>query len=342
MSVCIPRPMWFRIAGPEQDVAVSCRCRLARNVAGAPFPWRASEDQLNDVARECSRALADTEPHATRVKRPFAARDALYALAAARFVSFRWADSPMPGLVDVAPDGSASVMVNEEDHVRVQAIRAGMAYEDCIAAARKWEHTLGLRLAFARDERLGFLTASLGNTGAGMRLSFLLHLAALAATPVLAEALAAARSMRCSVRGAFGEGTPGTGAFVQVSNRCTFGPSAAHAAEQTVAAARYLILREREARSELLDRPGGLSDLEAAADGARDRLFREDLPAAEVLRAISVVRLGIATGATLGDLMRTGEWMASAGVMAWAELHGAVSAFERMRRMAAIRSELRT
>jgi protein arginine kinase len=232
-------------------------------------------------------------------------------------------------------------MVHEEDHVRVQAIRGGLAHDECVEEAAQWAAALGRRLPLAHDDRHGYLTASLSNTGTGMRLSFLLHLAALAVTPALSEAMAAARSMGCAVRGAFGEGTPGTGAFVQVSNRCTYGAGASNAIARTVAAARHLVVREREARADMLATPHGRSDLTAAFEGARDRLFEEDLPGAEALRAISVVRLGVALRATTGDLLRTGEWMASAGVVAWSEREGEATSFERMRRWAAIRAGLR-
>jgi protein arginine kinase len=262
-------------------------------------------------------------------------------LAAARYVTFRWAESARPGSVHVFPEGTASAMVNEEDHLRIQVVRPGSCATECVAKAESIAASLGRHVGFARHTRYGYLTASLANAGSGMRLSFLLHLAALAVTPAVNETLGAAQRMGCTVRGAFGEGTPGTGAFVQVSNRYTWGPEAANAMEQTLGAVRYLIDRERQARADLLRNPEGRADVAFAGEGARDSLLESELAPADALRCISTLRLAIAVGVTPGDIVRTGEWVAVAGVIAWAEKQGRGSSFERMRRLAAIRHDLR-
>lgn len=337
----LPAPVWYGTTGSDQDVAVSTRCRIARNLEGFTFPWIASDQELAEVCRLCAQGVASVEPHALSITRPVTEPGILPDLVAARYASFRWAGMERPGRVHIAPDGSWSAMVNEEDHLRFQVVLSGFEPAAAVSRCRDLAASLGRRLAFVRHPDYGWLTASLTNAGTGMRLSFLLHLAALASGTALMEAVEAAGRMGCVVRGAFGEGTPGTGAFVQVSNRCTWGPDAAEAVGRACGAGRYLIEREREARQVLIDRRGGLSDLADASDGARERVLRDDLHPLELMHSVSVLRLGIATGATPGDIVRTGEWIAAAGVVAWTHAAGRNEPYERMRRLATIRSGLR-
>jgi len=339
----VPSPAWFRSSGPELDVVVSTRCRYARNLDHTPFPHLASSASRAEVVRLCARAVLDVEPRSVRFDRPGLDADTFRSLVLGRYVSFRWAETDCDGSSHVAADGLSSIMVNEEDHVRVQTVIAGFDPEGALRPASELCGALARRLPFAHSPGIGFLTASLANVGSGMRLGFLLHLPALAESPTYLSALAAAESMGCSVRGAFGEGTAGTGALIQLSNRCTYGEASSRSAERAVSAAYHLAEREREARGRLLARPSGRSDLRAAATGARDRLLGEDLSPGEALRCVSVLRLGIGLGATNGDLVRTGEWLALAGVQAWARRHGGLAAqrFESVRSMAAIRADLR-
>ena len=337
----LPDPAWQTGSGAEQDVVVSTRCRLARNVAGIAFPWAASDADLLEISRICAQALTSFEPHGVAVLRPMAEHSLLADLVAARYVSFRWAGSERPGRVHLAPDGSWSTMVNEEDHVRAQVTLGGFEPTSASTQCTRLVDSLSRHIPFAQHPDFGWLTASLGNTGTGMRLSFLLHLAGLASSPALAEAVEAARRMGCAVRGVFGEGTQGTGAFVQVSNRCTWGPEAHGAVDRACGAGRYLIKREREARLELMERAGGMSDIEDAAAGARERILSEDLGPSELLHCLSVLRLAMAVGATSGDVLRTNNWIGAAGVIAWVAMTGRNQSYERMRRLAWIRSDLR-
>lgn len=339
----VPTAAWFREVGPDLDVVVSTRCRLARNVEGYPFPHHASKDVLTTAATLCRQAVANTEPLATAFDREKLTADVLRELIVARFVSFRWAVSQAPGPVYVSPSGQWSAMIHEEDHLRIQAICAGLDARTAQSLAHKVEEGLRRRLPLAWREGLGFLTASLSNTGTGERVSFLLHIPVLAQEPSFIATLAAAEQMGCSIRGAFGEGTAGTGGLVQLSNRCTFGQGAVHAVDRAVGAAQYLVAKEREARGALLAHGDAYRDLKAAIEGARWTLIHEEPEPAEMLRCVSVLRLGIALGVTPGDILRTGEWIALAGVALWARLQGrsTVERFESLRSLARIRAGIR-
>ncbi|NUQ69595.1 MAG: hypothetical protein HUU17_02090 [Chthonomonadales bacterium] len=339
----IAKPLWSTVPGPDLDVVISARCRIARNLAGYPFPARASPGTAQTVLRECGSAIANAFPGSAGYEREELDDEMISELLAARYISERWRTGVRPASVHVMTDGGGSIMVNEEDHIRIQSIASGNAAEETLRRAKGMEARLASRLVFARSPRVGALTSSLSNAGTGLRLGFLLHLPALAASEGCTEALRAASELGCAVRGVFGEGSGGTGALMQVSNRCTYGRYAAHSADGTVAAARYLADREREARGNLLAQRRGLEDLTAATEGARALLLTEGLRAGEAIWALSTLRLGIAAGVIQGDLLRTGEWLSRAGAAAWA-LRGASSSlrrYEDLRTMAIIRADLR-
>lgn len=339
----VPFPAWLRQEGPDMDVVVSTRCRIARNLEGHQFPHRAKDAELRQVDVLCGRAVMAVEPRCRSFDRMDLQVETLEQLTVGRFVSQAWATFAGPGRVHVASDGLWSVMVNEEDHLRIQCVAAGLAPDSAAHPARALADRLAQRLPLAGRPAVGFLTASLANAGTGLRLGFLLHVPALALEKGFLDALAAAEHLGCSVRGVFGEGTRGTGAFVQVSNRCTFGPSAEYALERVIAACRYLVEREREARGALIARRDGLQDLTEAGEGARLTLLTEDVDTPDLLRCISAFRLAVAVGVTDGDLIRTGEWVSLASMVMWYERHGerGTQRYARERALARIRRGLR-
>ncbi len=338
----VPRAAWFGSAGPDSDVVISTRCRIARNLENHVFPHRADPADLASSAMLCRQAIAGVEPNAVVLERDRLSDDAFRSLVIGRYVTFRWIASDQPGTVHVDPAGRWSVMVHEEDHLRIQAVAGGFAPEAAMEPAQRMAERIGRHLRLAHRPELGYLTASLSNAGTGLRLSFLLHVPALAQDKSYVETLMAAEQMGCSVRGAFGEGTRGTGAVIQMSNRHGYGPGARNAVDRAIAATRYVVEREREARGALLARQTGLEDLQAACEGARSVLLTSEPPPEDVFRCVSVLRLGMALGATKGDVVRTGEWMALAGVTLWAGRHGGriSERFERVRSLAKIRMGL--
>lgn len=338
----VPEAAWFRSGGTDLDVVVTTRCRIARNLDEYPFPGRATETELAQITRVCRQVLAGLEPTARVFERTQLTGDEIADLVLGRFVSFRWAHSTQPGLVQVDSSGVWSVMVNEEDHLRIQTIAGGFEPQATTEQALALSSRLKRHMRLAYRPPIGHLTASLSNAGTGLRLSFLLHIPALAQDARYVETLAAAEHMGCSIRGAFGEGTRGTGALVQVSNRCTYGTDATYSQERVTAAARYLVEREREARGSLLARPRGRSDIRDACEGARNMLLTSEPPPDGILQCVSYLRLGMALGAMNGDLLRTGKWMALAGVAVWASRRTGLAAarFERMRCLARIRAGL--
>jgi len=339
----VPTPTWFRSAGPDSDVVISTRYRLARNLEEYPFPTKANASELELIAKLCRQALTNLYPLARRYDRETMQAETFLELTVGRYISLHWAASLDPGCVFVDPEGFWSAMINEEDHLRLQAVVGGFDPALVEQTVDGIVRRTSQRLRLAYRNGIGYLTSSLSNTGTGARLSFLLHMPVLASAPGYLETLSAAEQMGCSVRGAFGEDTYGTGGLVQLSNRWTYGRNAEHSTDRAVGAARYLIQKEREARGALLARLGGRSDLREACEGAEETLLRGNPDPAEMLRSVSVLRLGMALGVTSGDILRTGEWISTAGVVLLSKMRGGSMAerFAEVRALARIRAGLR-
>lgn len=295
-------PAWATGNGPDADVVLAVRARLARNLAAFPFPSRASDRDLRRVAQEVRRAaLADTERLADLSPVAIArlgGRDKADLVDARRISpELAWAGTNRWALLD--EPGYLSVWVNEEDHVRIQALAGGNATADVLRAAEDADKRLARRLAWARDERWGFLTASLGNVGTGLRLSVLAHLPALAFLKRLPETLRAAHHLGISIRGAHGEHSLAAGDLYQVSNAVTFGLEPSHIAGRICPVADYLIAAERAARREVADSHAARAV--EASRAAWTRIERADRLAADVALDL-LSRLRLAASAQLTPL----------------------------------------
>jgi protein arginine kinase len=342
----LPRPLWMQETGADNDVVVSTRCRLARNLAGFPFPWRATELQRKQVAETTLEAVQ-------RAGGPFAeareiAADTLTPEQSARLLEWRyasqdWLRGGSNRWLIIARDTRTSLLINEEDHLRLQTLLPGLQVESTLEEAYRAESALSQQLAFAQEESIGYLTASLANAGAAMRLSVLVHLAGLAVSETLEATLEAVVGIGCSVRGLYGEGTQGIGELFQVSNTFTYGTSPERIAERVELAARYLAEAERRARRQAFGAEPGRTALAEAAQEALQQLFQAENPPRRLLPLVSILRLAIAEGILQTGLAQTAEWVALAG--ADAALSGpserASERFQAIQRSASLRQRLR-
>jgi protein arginine kinase len=302
LAAYLKTPAWA-VAGeavPDGDVVLSSRARLARNLGGFSFPGRASERDLRRVAQEVRRAaLADTErlgDLAVVAVAPLSARDRAD-LVDARRISPELADGGANRYALLDDEGVLSLFINEEDHVRVQALAAGNAPSAALRSAEDADQRLARRLVYARDTRWGYLTTALSNVGTGLRLSVLAHLPALAFLGRLAETLKAAECLGISIRGAHGERSQAVGDLYQVSNAVTYGLTTAHIAGRVRPVVDYLVAAERTARREVAERHAA-AVTQAAHDAWTCIERAERLDAADSLRLLSRLRLTAASGLT--------------------------------------------
>jgi protein arginine kinase len=299
---------WLRPGGAEGDVVLSSRARLARNLAGQLFVHKAAPADLRLVLEACrdvlvgaglGRRTAWAELHDA----PAADRSLLVErhLISGQFAKGklaeqrRSADWPRAVVVGL-PDERASAMVNEEDHIRLQVIRAGLALEDAWREADAIDDRIEAGLDYAFSPRLGYLTACPTNVGTGVRFSVMLHLPGLRMAGELEKVKQAANDMSLAVRGFYGEGSEAFGDFYQLSNQTTLGKSE----EQLLAELSERILPEvidyeRQSRQKLVDkRRWQIEDTVHRALGVlrHARLLGVD----ETMKLLSVVRLGVCTG----------------------------------------------
>jgi len=218
---------WLRGVGPMSDVVVSSRVRLARNLADQPFLTTAGESDRAEIYRSVADAILAT---------PIGREDEVidlqqieavdrHVLVERHLISRQHAAAEGSRGVTVAADETRAVMINEEDHLRLQGLRSGLQLSAIWEEMSAVDDALSGKLAFAFDRQLGYLTACPTNVGTGLRVSVMLHLPALRLTKEIERVARAARDLKLAVRGLYGEGTEAAGDLYQVSNQTTLGKS---------------------------------------------------------------------------------------------------------------------
>jgi protein arginine kinase len=233
-------PAWLAADAPHGDVVLSSRARVARNLVGYRFPHRADKSELLAVRDQVVEAFRGTN------------LEIILRLSAiewehwvgARLISVDFDFEAFGRSLILSEDRGLSVMINEEDHVRIQAISAGWSISTADEQAEYVERHLEQYVTYAESPSYGFLTASPLNAGTGKRLSAMFHLIGLAHQSKLPQVLKALTARGMSTRGLFGESSRAVGAFVQVS--MTHGRRA-----EFTGACEYLLESERAARAEV-------------------------------------------------------------------------------------------
>jgi protein arginine kinase len=286
---------WLRGTGPDADVVVSTRIRLARNLADGPFTTRASAAQKADVEARVRSAVAKADlpaklhyhsvagmPPLDRlflVERQLISRELANALDGPRGVAFDLSES-------------VSVMVNEEDHLRIQVMHSGLALEEAWDRIDKVDDALEARLTYAFHDRFGYLTACPTNVGTGLRASVMLHLPALGITRQIEKVFKALQKIHLVVRGLYGEGSRASGDLYQISNQVTLGKSEPRLLAEIREVITMILQYERQARTVLLkERKQAEHDRVARAIGTLGSATM--ITTEETMELLSAVRLGI-------------------------------------------------
>ncbi|HEX6602952.1 MAG TPA: protein arginine kinase [Solirubrobacterales bacterium] len=249
---------WLDASGDHADIVLSTRIRLARNVDGYAFTGRARDGERLRVLAQ----LRDAVPQVPSLSRSVLLRvdempqtDRLL-LHERHLVSKELAgldaQHPVRSGAAVFLSDDVGVMVNEEDHLRLQALRSGFEPAAAFAAVERLDRELGSRVPFAFHPEFGFLTACPTNTGTGMRASVLIHLPGLVLTKEIAKVLAGLQQMGLTYRGLYGEGSEVVGNFFQISNQTTLGRSEEELLDHLMRVVKHVIEREEEARRVLL------------------------------------------------------------------------------------------
>jgi protein arginine kinase len=288
---------WLRGDGPEGDIVISSRVRLARNLADHRFTSRATEVERKEIADR----IRDTVMHSRFADRIFyvdlETEDEVEAefLVERRLISRELARSEGPRGVAFGSREAIAIMVNEEDHLRLQVLQSGLQLEEAWRGASAVDSLLEDDLSFAFSPRFGYLTACPTNVGTGMRASVMLHLPALVYSRHIQKVFQAVHKMSLTVRGTFGEGTEPLGDLYQISNQVTMGQNEADIVQNVGRVIPQIIKYERQIREELLRRERvQLEDKAWRALGVLRHARVIDTQ--ETLEQLSSVRLGVNLG----------------------------------------------
>lgn len=278
-------------------VVISTRVRLARNLKDYPFPARLSRqgkeeviEKVRDAVKNGNSVLANDFSY---IKMSEVDPRRSVSLVEKRLVSPEFISDSEGRALLLSSDESLSVMLNEEDHIRLQVITKGLSLDEAYDTADKLDTLLDERLEFAFDEKLGYLTQCPTNLGTGMRASVMMHLPALEKSRAISRITGNLAKLGLTIRGAHGEGTEPKGALYQLSNQVTLGISEKAAIENLKSITAQLAAQEEQAR-ERLCRSAEVRDAIARSLG----ILRYALVIShdEALKLLSNVRLGIVSG----------------------------------------------
>lgn len=289
---------WLSGNGPMSDIVISSRIRLARNVLGYPFLSKAGDKQRIELQGSIRSAIEDLDlPDQVFYVDIENTGDLDQRILVERhLISQQHAEGHGSRGVAIGNRETISLMVNEEDHLRIQSLRSGMQLDELWEEISRVDDMLGAKLAYAFHKRYGYLTACPTNLGTGIRVSVMLHLPGLRMTGEMERVVRAARDMRLAVRGLHGEGTEATGDFYQVSNQTTLGRSE----EEIIDDFKHIVIPkivdyEKKARQVLVrDKATGLDDKIWRAYGllSSARALSSD----ETLGLLSHLRMGVHLG----------------------------------------------
>ncbi len=292
------RSAWLRADMPMADIVISSRIRLARNVAGFPFLAKADNVQRREVYRLLRDSIdrAQVADDLTFIDLETVDEMDRQVLMERHLISKQLAESDGSRAVAFSKEETVSLMINEEDHLRMQVLRSGLQMDECWAVISRIDNAIEEHIDFAFHTRFGYLTACPTNVGTGIRVSAMLHLPALKLTGEMERAFRAAKDMHLAIRGLHGEGTEATGDLYQISNQTTLGKSE----EEIISEFKHLIIPkmveyEKRARQAMLrEKSTALDDKIWRAYGLLTHA--RTVSTEEALFLLSHVRMGVSLG----------------------------------------------
>ncbi len=287
---------WYKNEQSGAQVAVSSRIRLARNLKGVPFPSRMTSEQRVQLNEQVKSAILQSNTPFAKSLKYIDMRDVpetqKLAMVERHIISPEFANISEPSAIILSEDESISIMIGEEDHIRIQVILAGMNLSQAYDVAERIDTLLYGSLQFAFDSRLGFLTECPTNLGTGLRASVMLHLPALENSGEIESLSGSIAKIGFTVRGMYGEGSKSAAALYQVSNQITLGLSENNALDNLKIITSQLIDKELEARNNL--KRLELEDVCFRALGTLQNA--RILTSGEMMKLISRVKLGQSMG----------------------------------------------
>lgn len=296
---------WYVENGEQGDIVISTRVRLARNLEEYPFPCRLTVKGKETVCGEIKNAvLADDTWGFGFTKMKDFSRAQAVSLAERHLISPEFASDRAGRALLLTEDEAVSIMLCEEDHIRLQVMMSGLALKEAYSVADKIDNIIGSKLNYAYDDRIGYLTQCPTNLGTAMRASVMLHLPALTRCGQIGKLASTVSKLGLVIRGAYGEGSSPRGDIYQLSNQITLGISEESALNNLQSITLQLVAQERAASAKLIENPV-----------EEDKVFRalgilqnaRVLSGDEFMELASLLRMGVSNKSLDYDIAKLNE-----------------------------------
>lgn len=290
---------WLRGSGPESDIVMSSRIRLARNLAQFPFLSRADDATRGEIATVLKKSVTQLSKGLGAPLNYLNVDDLegldRQFLVERQLISRELSDSHGSRGVGFSDQERVSLMVNEEDHLRIQVLRSGFDLDSCWEEISHIDDLLQEQMNFAFNEEWGYLTACPTNVGTGIRVSVMLHLPALVLTKEIQKVFQALQKISLAVRGLYGEGSQAMGDFYQISNQVTLGKSEDQLLKNLKDVVPNIIAYERKVRNAMIkENRRSLHDQVSRAYGILKTA--QTISSEETMQLLSSVRMGVNVG----------------------------------------------
>ena len=288
---------WLRGEGPHHQIVISSRARFARNLRNRAFPgWakKAERTAILDLIRPRVEELPEMQDSFSELLQDLSALEK-QVLVERHLISREHAAKGVGSAVVMNRRQTLSIMINEEDHLRMQSIRSGLQLKQAFKLVDKVDSALESKLEFAYDQRLGYLTACPTNVGTGMRASAMLHLPGLVLSELINQVIQAVSKIGLAVRGLYGEGTEAMGNLFQISNQTTLGEKEDEIVSRLTKVIETIIGKEHDARQVLIQKKSNtLWDQIGRAYGVLT--YAHAMSSKEALNLLSIIKLGVDLG----------------------------------------------
>ncbi len=285
---------WYENTGKQNDLIISTRARLARNISKYPFPGSMSAKDAEEVISLVWDAITPLQSEFTLYRMDKISQSERQKLIEKHLISPNFT-SDFPRAAIINKDETLSLMVNEEDHIRIQCLLPGYDAYSAYETADKIDTLLNEKIEYAFHEKYGYLTSCPTNTGTGMRISVMMHLPALSLSGGMNSLLTKAAKLGMTARGLFGEGSDALGNFYQLSNQITLGLSEHEIIENFSSLVQIAVNAENALRDNLRkETPSKLRDKLLRSYGIIKNAYL--ISTGEILNLISDVRFGIYLG----------------------------------------------
>lgn len=287
---------WYKETDTINDIVISSRIRFARNLSDLPFPRRMNEAMFSDLKERVKKAIeeinSEGELKLNYIEMDNIPQNEIGAMVERHVISPVFASEHKNRAIAISDDESISIMIGEEDHIRIQVTVSGDNLDKAYSIADGLDNSLNNKLKFAFDSKLGFLTECPTNIGTGLRASVMLHLPICEKLGEIASISDAAGKIGFTVRGMYGEGSKAVASLYQISNQITLGISEKNAVENLKVITLQIVGKEKEYRLNL--NKTELEDTIFRAYGTLKyaRLISTD----EFMKLISLIKLGLCMG----------------------------------------------